>query len=387
MSIAAGALSIWTQAMTPVTSNDSLWVLTWPQRLAATGDAVWFYLGKLVWPHPLIAIYPRWEIDAGRWFSYLPLLAVIGLLFILWRNRGTWARPWFFVFAYFLAALLPVLGLIENPIFRYSLVFDHFQYLASMGPLALAGAGMARLADGFIPRRYGLQACLGAGLLLVFGTLSWQRAWAYQSEETLWTDAVAKNPKCWLGYYNLGVSLAKKGDMDEVIPLFQKSLAINPNYAEARDNLGNALFQQGRLSDSIVQYGMALEINPGYAYAHNNLGNALLQVGRVDEAIPHFQQALAINPNYALAHFNLGLAWMQKGWVDGAIPEFQNALEINPNNAVVRNNLGSALLQKGRVDEAITQFQEALRLQPDNVAAQNNLARAEALARKASGPP
>jgi len=33
--------------------------------------------------------------------------------------------------------LLPVLGLIDNPIFRLSLVFDHLQYLASIGPLAL----------------------------------------------------------------------------------------------------------------------------------------------------------------------------------------------------------------------------------------------------------
>ena len=87
---------------------------SWPERLVAAGDAVWFYLGKLVWPHPLITIYPRWEIDAGQWFSYLPLLAVIIVLFILWFKRETWSRPWFFVFAYFLVALLPVLGLVDN---------------------------------------------------------------------------------------------------------------------------------------------------------------------------------------------------------------------------------------------------------------------------------
>jgi hypothetical protein len=39
--------------------------------------------------------------------------------------------------------LLPLLGLIDNPIFRFSLVFDHFQYLGSIGPLALAGTGLA----------------------------------------------------------------------------------------------------------------------------------------------------------------------------------------------------------------------------------------------------
>ena len=115
---------------------------TWPQRLATAGDAVWFYLGKLLWPHPLITIYPRWQIDAGQWVSYLPLLAVIVFLSIFWLKRELWSRACFFAFAYFMAALLPVLGLIDNYIFRYSLVFDHFQYLASIGPLALAGDGV-----------------------------------------------------------------------------------------------------------------------------------------------------------------------------------------------------------------------------------------------------
>ena len=151
MSIAASALSMWTQGLQLATVTDPQWVRSWPERLATAGDAVWFYLGKLLWPHPLITIYPRWQIDAGQWFSYLPLLAVIIVLFILWLKRESWSRPWFFVFAYFLAALLPVLGLVDNSIFRYSLVFDHFQYLASMGPLALAGAGMVRLADFVIP--------------------------------------------------------------------------------------------------------------------------------------------------------------------------------------------------------------------------------------------
>src|SRR5208283_4395970 len=122
-----------------------------PERLATAGDAVWFYLGKLLWPHPLITIYPRWRIDAGQWISYLPLLAVIIVLFILWRKRESWSRPCFFTFAYFLAALLPALGLVDTAIFRYSLVYDHLQYLASMGPLALIGAGMVRLADLVIP--------------------------------------------------------------------------------------------------------------------------------------------------------------------------------------------------------------------------------------------
>jgi protein O-mannosyl-transferase len=373
MSVAASALSIWTQGVQLARANDPQWVRTWPERLAAAGDAVWFYLGKLLWPHPLITIYPRWEIDANQWVSYLPLLAVMIVLFILWLKRESWSRPYFFTFAYFLVALLPVLGLFDNPIFRYSLVFDHFQYLASMGPLALAGAGLAWFADFAIPRRPWLPSIPGVGVLLILGILSWQRAWAYESEATLWTDTLAKNPNCWAAYNNLGNAFFKKGQIDGAIDQYQKALEINPNYVEARGNLGLALLQKGQMDDAIAEYEEALKIDPTYAEGHDNLGTVLLQKGHANEAMTQYQKALEFNPNYAEAHYNLGFVLAQEGQTNEAIAQFQKALEINPYYASAYSSLGNALLQKGQSDEAIAQYQKALEINPDFAEAHYNL--------------
>jgi tetratricopeptide (TPR) repeat protein len=417
LSVAAAALAMWTQGLALAAATDPQWARSWPERLVTAGDAVWFYLGKLLWPYPLITVYPRWQIDASQWFSYLPLLAVMIVLFILWLKRESWARPWFFVFAYFLLALLPVLGLADNFIFRYSLVFDHFQYLASMGPMALAGAGLARWAEFAIPGRCRLQSSLCAGLLLILGILSWQRAWTFENEEMLWTHTLAGNPNCWaahnnlgnalsqkglvdeamaeyqkaseiapnfdLAHNNLGMVLSQKGRVDEAIVQYQKALEINPNYAETHNNLGKALLQKGRLDEAITQFQKALESNPYFAVAYSNLGNTLLQTGRVDEAMAQLQMALKINPDSAAARNNLGNALLQKGRVDEAMAQYQKASEINPNLAEAHNGLGFALLQKGRANEAMAQFQEALRLKPDYVDAQNNLAKAEAMTRQA----
>src|SRR5271157_2266890 len=218
MSIAASALSIWTQGLALAQAvTDPQLVRTWPERLATAGDAVWFYLGKLLWPHPLITIYPRSQIDAGQWVSYLALLGVIVILSIFWLKRELWSRAFFFGFAYFMVALLPALGLIDVYPFRFSLVFDHFQYLGSIGPLALAGTGLARFSDFIIPKKPWLQSTLCAGLLLILGMASWQRTWAYESQETLWTDTLAKNPNSWLGYNNLGRSFFQKRQLDEAV--------------------------------------------------------------------------------------------------------------------------------------------------------------------------
>jgi protein O-mannosyl-transferase len=386
MSIAASALSIWTQGLALATGfTDPQWVRTWPERLTTAGDAVWFYLGKLLWPHPLITIYPRWQIDAGQWVSFLPLLAVIVILAIFWFKRELWSRACFFAFAYFMAALLPVLGLIENPIFRFSLVFDHLQYLASIGPLALAGTGLARFSDFAIPKKPWLQSSLCAGLLLILGMASWQRTWVYQSQETLWTDTLAKNPNTWFGRCNLGVVLFQKGRVDEAVAQYQKALEINPNYVAAHYNLGNALFQKGQLDEALAQYQKAVEINPNDAEAHVNLGNALFQNEQLDEALAQFQKAIEINPNDAETHYNLGNALFQKGQLDEAVAQFQKALEIDPNSFATHYNLGGALFQKGQLDDAITQFQEVLRLKPDFSPAQANLAKVQALVREREG--
>jgi tetratricopeptide (TPR) repeat protein len=315
----------------------------------------------------------------------LPLLAVIVILSIFWFKRELWSRAWFFAFAYFMAALLPALGLIDNYIFRFSLVFDHFQYLASIGPLALVGTGLARYSDLIIPKKPLLQLTLCAGLLLILGMASWQRTWAYQSQETLWTDTLAKNPNSWLGHCNLGLALFQKGQVDDAIAQYQKAVEIYPNYVAAHYNLGNALLQKGQLDTALAQYEKAVEIDPNDAAAHINLGNAFFQKQQLDEAVAQFQKAVEINPNDAEAQYNLGNALFQKGQLDEAVAQFQKALKIDPNSFATHYNLGGAFYQKGQLDEAITQFQEVLRLKPDFSPAQDNLAKVQALVRQREG--
>ena len=105
-----------------------------------------------------MTVYPRWQTDSGQWISYLPLLAATAILSALWLRHETRSHACFFAFAYFVVALLPAMGLLDNTIFRISLVFDHLQYLASIGPLALAGAGLARLSGFVIPKKPALLA-------------------------------------------------------------------------------------------------------------------------------------------------------------------------------------------------------------------------------------
>jgi tetratricopeptide (TPR) repeat protein len=364
------------------------WAQTWSDRLIIAGRAIWFYVAKLAWPHPLIFIYPRWEINSSQPIAYLPVVAALAGLLALWSIRANWSRAAFFAAAYYVVSLFPVLGFFSVYFFRYSFVSDHFQYLASMGPLALAGAGIVagcnRLAASrrlsALPstaRRIVTPTTPFVGicgvLLLALVFLTWRQTAVYHNLVTLYTATLTKNPGCWMAHYNLGIALNEQGDADSAIAHYRRAVELRPSYAEAHYNLGRLLAQKGQFDEAVVHYQKALEINPTDAEAHNNLGATLFVNGRLDEAIAHYRNALAIKPDYADASCNLANALLSNGDLDGAIAYYSGCLAVSPNQVESQYNLASALFRRGRMDEAIAHYQKVLQMRPDNADARANL--------------
>ena len=372
------------------------WAQTFPERMIIAGKAIWFYLGKLVWPDPLIFIYPRWDLDSSKVLAYLPLLAAFAGLVALWFIPAKWGRALLFAAAYYVVSLFPVLGFFTVFFFRYSFVSDHFQYLASMGPLALAGAGIAtlverlsetagvlasdtdvlqRLGNNFTGSRKRLVLSGGlCGILLIsLGFLTWRQTAEYHNLLSLYRATLQQNPSCWMAHYNLGIVLSEKGEADQAIDHYRRAVDLRPDYAEAHYNLGRLLVEQGQFDEAIAHYEKAATINPTDAEAQNNLGVTLFGIGRADEAIAHYRKALEIQPDYAEASCNLASALIAKGDFDGAIARYTACLAAIPDQEEARYNLASALLRKGRIDEAIIQYQKVLEAHPESADAHANL--------------
>jgi Flp pilus assembly protein TadD len=214
---------------------------------------------------------------------------------------------------------------------------DHFQYLAWLGPLALAAAGFISVVGVVRRRKSFFDPALCVAMVLAVGALSWR--WRYGGGETLWQNIIACDPNCYLAHKNLGDALLQTGQEDKALACFQKAVEIEPDDTSAHFNIGNALFKRGRLDEAVAHFRKAVELEPDNAAAHNNLGNALLQKGKVDEAIVHYQKALQIKPDNVETHINLGSALFQKGRVDEAIAHYQKALQIKPDSPDVLNNL------------------------------------------------
>jgi protein O-mannosyl-transferase len=373
ISLLASGWTIWEQKFhSHATGTD--WVQTPLQRVLISADAICFYLLKLIWPHPLIFIYPRWDVDPSRWFAWIPLVALLVIATVLFIKRNAALRPIAFAFAYFVITLFPVLDFFDVYFFRYSFVSDHFQYLASMGPLALAGAGVVTAVEKVGIHRLVVQTASTLVILSILGALTFRQSAKYHDVITLYRATIAQNPGCWMAEYNLGLALKNQGQLDQAIAHYRRAINIWPDYVEAHYNLGGAYIEKGEFDEALAEYRRAIEIHPTEADLHNNYGSALRELKQFDQAEIEYKRALSLRPQYLDAHLNLGSLLLQRGRIDEAITNLETARRLQPNDATTRVTLALALMKNGRGSQAAAEFNRALQLAPDRVNALNSFA-------------
>jgi tetratricopeptide (TPR) repeat protein len=369
LGLAMGLATAWLEKH-HVGAMGSQWDLSLVESFLVAGHALWFYLGKLVWPRELIFNYPRWQVDASIWWQYLYPAGVVLVVVILWLYRKRLGRGPLVGVLFFCGTLFPALGFLDVYPFRYSYVADHFQYLASVGLIVLL-VGLISKAVSRWDRR--ITSFLALPVLLLLGWQTWHQGYVYRDVKTLWSDTIKKNPLSWMAHNNLGAVLADEGRVGEALSHYSRALQLNASHPEIHNNLANILVKLGKFHEAETHYLRALQIEPEYVKAHNNLGNLLAAQGRLDEAIAHYSEALRLRPDYAEAHSNLGNVLASQGKFREAVDQYSEALRIKPDNAQTHYNLGNTLAIMGRLEEAIDQYTEALRLKPDYSAARKNL--------------
>ncbi|MSU47921.1 MAG: tetratricopeptide repeat protein [Opitutus sp.] len=400
--VAAGLGTTWFES-THIGAKGDEFTLGGVERGLLAGRAVWFYLGKLLWPAGLTFFYPRWTIDAAVAWQWIFPAAAMGLLVVLawWRKRDRAPLAAALLFG---GTLFPVLGFVNVYPFMFSYVADHFQYLASLGMIAFLVAAATR---GFAlmpwPRWRGV--AVAAGVLLILGGHTWRQSGMYRDVFALYETTLARNPSSWVAQLNLGSALADAGRPVDSLPHLQRALELKPDHPETLNSLADVLTRLGRPSEALPLLDRALQRQPRFAAAHNtrgatlmalqradegmaafkravelsptlmtarvNLGWAHANGGRVAEAIAEFEQVGRLRPDFADAEFKWGLTFAMHGRIAEAVPHLARAVELQPHDPEMRHALGRALLEEGRRAAALEQLEEALRLNPNHVRARD----------------
>jgi tetratricopeptide (TPR) repeat protein len=354
------------------------WSWTPLERCLIAGRAAWFYVGKLLWPRPLIFIYPKWLIDASQgWQSVFPCAALL-LVAGLWLGRRRMGLGPLTGVLLFGGTILPALGFINVYPMRYSFVADHFQYLACIGLIAtMAGLAATMAKRHRIPAKW--QFVASTALLAALSLTSLARCFDYQSRETLWTATVRDNPNGWMAIFHLGGVRMEQGRYDEAIALFQQALRPKPGNEPSDEEQGDLHHFLGdcyaAIGDSKQAAAQYLEAADDYgrmpagdlrseAQRHNSLGIVHGKLGETEAALNHFRQAVEIRPDDAKMSQNLGEFLFHLQRYEESAEIFEKALAVDPSNAHLHYDLGVLYLSTGNRPLALKHLREAVRIEP-----------------------
>jgi Flp pilus assembly protein TadD len=371
----AGLLTAWFERAI-IGADGADFALAPAERLLLIPRALLFYPGKLLWPHPLVFIYPRWRIDAADWAQYLPPAVVLAgfaaLVFLAFRRRRHAPLA---VALIYTGTLLPAAGIVDVYPFIYSYVADHFQYHAATALIAGIAAVLAMAARRTVCSRASA-AIAAAAFLLALGVLTSRQSHAYRDVFALYETTLARNPGAWMAHTNLGIALVDAGRPAEALPHHREALRLRPDYAEGENNTGHTLSALGRHAEALPHLRRAVALKPGYLQARNNLAGTLMALGRADEGLQTFRDILRDHPRDSGACFNLALALARSGRAAEALPHFEQAVQTAPDNSKYILHLGTALMFSGRHAEAEAQYRRALELDPDSATARYTYGRA-----------
>lgn len=270
--------------------------------------------------------------------------AALFLLCWLFRRRAGWLIV---SLAIFVAAVLPVLGLLPFDFQYYSTVADRYLYVAMLGPALALGYVLSRY-----PRTWLIVPTAAAlGLL---GFLTFKQTGYWYDTRSLFAHSLAVNPNSFVGQMMMGAIHSRDKREDEAIAAYNRALAVKPDDAHAHYNLANIYVRQENIVAALPHYDAASTRMPNDADVHYSYGSALARVGRFEQAAEHFAAALNNDPNYDEARTNLALSHMaiatnladKQNWT-AAIPHYEAALKADPTMVTAQTGLSEAKRRLG----------------------------------------
>jgi hypothetical protein len=312
-------------------------VALWMRPLVAA-DAICFYVWKLAAPVSLGLDYARTPgaiVRSGAIYWTWIIPAAIVLLACRFRKRQP--LPWTGLLV-FMAAPLPVLGLVKFGFQYFSTVSDHYLYVAMLGVAVAWAAAMNTWGA------HGAARLSGAAVVLVLGALTFLQSAYWHDDFALWYHAYSVNPDSFPAEWHVGKIFADRAaaeslagyperardDNARAVQFFERALPSDPDPAQSHRVLADLYYRQQEYARAAEHYEAALSQFPQDADMRSNLGMALAHVRRFDEARAALEDAIRLKPASADFEAKLGNILGQQGNRAGAAEHFRRALAIDP---------------------------------------------------------
>jgi DNA-binding winged helix-turn-helix (wHTH) protein/predicted Zn-dependent protease len=186
-----------------------------------------------------------------------------------------------------------------------------------------------------------------------------------QQHDRSFEDATTHNSEAFKSYAR-GADLTVRGKMMEAIPLLQRAVELDPDFAYAWSLLSLSYTSTGRLGlaaeCAAKAYGLRERVNEYEKLAIANFYHGSV-TGNLDKRIEVLNVLKQTYPPVWSVLGGLAANYNQIGQSEQAVALAPEAIRLNPRFALPRLALGQAMMRLNRYGEAKAIFQEALKLQ------------------------
>jgi tetratricopeptide (TPR) repeat protein len=174
--------------------------------------------------------------------------------------------------------------------------------------------------------------------------------------------------------FRIGVCYSRMGKGAIAYEYFDKTLRINPKFANAYFNRGVIKDDNGDLTGALNDYSQTISLKPQFAGAYCNRGIIKSKLGDKYGALADFDLAISTDPNDDTAYYSRGLVKEDVDNKYGALSDFDQAIIINPQFAEAYNNRANIKTSIGDKTGALNDYNQAIILNPTNSLAYSNRA-------------
>jgi eukaryotic-like serine/threonine-protein kinase len=156
--------------------------------------------------------------------------------------------------------------------------------------------------------------------------------------------------------YSLGYhTMIAKNDRPGAIPLFQRAINLDSNFAMAYARLGITFYNLDETARAEENLRRAYDLRDRLSQREKLYVAASYEAmvrGNMEEARKAYEMWQQIYPRDQFAVGNLGVVYGYLGYYEKQLAALQEAWKLNPGNALVFSNIVGAYLSLGRIAEA-----------------------------------
>jgi len=170
-------------------------------------------------------------------------------------------------------------------------------------------------------------------------------------------------------YFRAAEEFIRHDDPLGSLPLFEKTVELNPKHVHARLRLASISMDLGRIDEARSHLRQVLDCEPDHPEAHHQLAVILSRQGNRKEAAEHLRRALEVAPDFFAAHLSLGLVLVDMGDLSQAERHLADAIRLQPEDPFANYYYGYVLHRRGKLEEAAGRYSRALEKDPKSVPA------------------